>query len=69
MVAVGFVNDDGKPDRTPYALRHTFATWALRAGLPRFDVARVMGDMVQMIEKHYLRPPCTPRRRVRALGD
>jgi integrase len=53
MVSAGFVTDEGKPDRTPYALRHTYATWALRAGLPTFTVARRMGDTVQMIERHY----------------
>jgi hypothetical protein len=40
MIAAGFVNDDGKADRGKYALRHTYATMALRAGLPTFTVAR-----------------------------
>src|SRR5829696_8229924 len=26
MIAAGFVTDEAKPDRTPYALRHTYAT-------------------------------------------
>ena len=38
---------------TPYALRHTFATTALRAGLSTFDVARYMGTSVKMIDVHY----------------
>jgi integrase len=53
MIAAGFVTDSGKPDRGPYALRHTYATWALRAGLPTFTVARRMGTSVEMIEKNY----------------
>jgi integrase len=53
MVAAGFVTEKGKPDRGPYSLRHTFATLALRAGIPAFDVSRLMGCSVEMIEKHY----------------
>lgn len=53
MVSAGFVTDDGKPDRGPYALRHTYATTALRAGWPTFTVARRMGTSLQMIDKHY----------------
>jgi integrase len=40
-------------ERNPYALRHSYATWALRVGLPTFTVARRMGTSVQTIEKHY----------------
>jgi integrase len=53
MIAAGFVNEEGKPDRGPYALRHTYATWALRADIPAFNVSRLMGCSVEMIEKHY----------------
>jgi integrase len=53
MVSAGFITDDGKPDRGPYALRHTFATMALRAGLPTFDVARMMGTSLEMIDRTY----------------
>ena len=53
MVAAGFVTDEQKPAHTPYALRHTYATWALRAGIPTFTVARRMGTSVQMIDKTY----------------
>ena len=53
MVAAGFIDEQGKPDRTPYALRHTYATWAIRAGLPTFTLARRMGTSVQMIEQTY----------------
>jgi integrase len=53
MIAAGFTNEEGKPDRGPYSLRHTYATMALRAGLPTFAVARRLGTSVQMIEQTY----------------
>lgn len=53
MIAAGFVTAEGKPDRGPYALRHTYAAFALRAGLPTFTVARRMGTSVEMIDKTY----------------
>jgi integrase len=43
----------GLKRRGPYALRHTFITVALAAGLPIFDVARYAGTSVQMIERTY----------------
>jgi integrase len=43
----------GLAPRSPYAMRHTFATMALRAGLPTFHVARLMGTSVEMIERYY----------------
>ena len=43
----------GSPKRGPYALRHTFITHALSAGVPIFDVARYAGTSVQMIERTY----------------
>jgi integrase len=39
--------------RGPYALRHTFAAEALRRGLPTYQLGRLMGTSVQMIDKHY----------------
>lgn len=42
-----------EPGRTPYDLRHTFATFALRAGMNTFQLARLMGTSVEMIERHY----------------
>ena len=38
---------------TPYDLRDTFASNALAAGVTVFELARVMGTSVRMIEKHY----------------
>jgi integrase len=46
-----FHRTTGSP--TPYALRHTFATNALRAGLSTFEVARYMGTSMKMIDAHY----------------
>jgi integrase len=37
----------------PYAMRHTFATWALDAGIDVYDLARLMGTSVQMIDRTY----------------
>jgi integrase len=41
-----------KPAR-PYDLRSTFASNALVAGVTVFELARVMGTSVRMIERHY----------------
>lgn len=43
----------GLARRGPYALRHTFATAALAAGLGTFELSRYMGTSVLMIERHY----------------
>ena len=43
----------GLAKRGPYALRHSFVTHALAAGVPIFDVARFAGTSVQMIERTY----------------
>jgi integrase len=43
----------GLDRRGPYALRHTFVTNALAAGVPIFDVARYAGTSVLMIERTY----------------
>jgi integrase len=37
----------------PYALRHTFATEALAAGVSTFELARLMGTSVAMIDRTY----------------
>jgi integrase len=42
-----------EPLRRPYDLRHTFATFALRAGISTFDVSRFMGASLTMIDRHY----------------
>jgi len=43
----------GVAQRGPYALRHTFATEALAAGVSTFELARVMGTSVAMIDRTY----------------
>jgi integrase len=60
------------PLRRVYDLRHTFATFALRAGLSTFDLSRYMGASLTMIDRHYGhlardgREHATPRRLERA---
>jgi integrase len=43
----------GIRQRGPYQLRHTFATEALAAGISIFELARVMGTSVKMIDRTY----------------
>jgi|SRR5579871_455054 len=42
-----------KPLRRVYDLRHTFATFSLRAGISTFDLSRYMGASLTMIDRHY----------------
>jgi integrase len=42
-----------EPLRRVYDLRHTFATFALRAGISTFDLSRYMGASLTMIDRHY----------------
>ena len=44
---------DIDPLRRIYDLRHTFATFALRAGISTFDLSRYMGASLTMIDRHY----------------
>lgn len=39
--------------RTPDAMRHSYASWCLAAGLNTFALARRMGTSVQMIDDTY----------------
>jgi integrase len=41
------------PLRRVYDLLHTFATFALRAGISAFDLSRYMGTSLAMIDRHY----------------
>ena len=41
------------PLRDLYDPRHTYATFALRAGVPVFAVSRFMGTSIAMIDLHY----------------
>ncbi|MBA3382063.1 MAG: hypothetical protein H0T97_09425, partial [Actinobacteria bacterium] len=40
-------------DPPPIYLRHTYATFALRAGVSIFDLSRFMGASLTMIDRHY----------------
>jgi len=42
-----------EPLRRIYDLRHTFATFALRAGVSTFDLSRYMGTSLAMNYRHY----------------
>jgi integrase len=53
LEAAGFTNEKEKADRGPYALRHTYATMSLRAGIPTFTLARRMGTSLEMIDRTY----------------
>src|SRR6266536_3087168 len=48
QIAAGIV-----PLRRVYDLRHTFATFALRAVISTFDLSRYMGASLTMIDRHY----------------
>src|SRR3954468_9331383 len=41
------------PLRDLYDLRHTYGTFALRAGVPVFALSRFMGTSIAMIDLHY----------------
>ena len=48
------VEIDSKGDkRTPYSLRHTYATMRLTEGVSVYTLARNMGTSVAMIERFY----------------
>jgi len=42
-----------EPFRRIYDLRHTFATFALRAGISTFELSRYMGASLTMIDRHW----------------
>jgi integrase len=54
---------DINPIRPVYDLRHTFATFALRAGISTFDLSRYMRASLTMIDP--IRPPRPRRTRAR----
>jgi integrase len=43
----------GLEHRSPYALRHTFASWSIAAGVGLFELARLMGTSVEQIDRTY----------------
>lgn len=56
----------GLEHRTPYALRHSFASFAIAAGVSLFELARFMGTSVDQIDRTYghLLPDALERTRV-----
>ncbi|HUJ55566.1 MAG TPA: tyrosine-type recombinase/integrase, partial [Gaiellaceae bacterium] len=57
----------GIDSRGPYALRHTYATWSIAAGVSLYELARFMGTSVEQIDKTYghLMPDAIERTRTR----
>jgi integrase len=43
----------GLPRLVPYAMRHTFASFAIAAGVSLFYLARLMGSSVEQIDRTY----------------
>ena len=43
----------GLAHRSPYALRHTYASFAIAARVPLFELSRFMGTSVEQIDKTY----------------
>jgi integrase len=43
----------GVAARVPYSLRHTFASFAIAAGVSLFYLARLMGSSVEQIDRTY----------------
>ena len=62
----GLLKDTSGKNRTLYSLRHTYATFALRAGISIHTIARQMGTSVLMLEKHYSK--LTPMMNAAQLG-
>jgi integrase len=56
----------GFPHRGPYAMRHTYASWAIAAGLPTFEIAATMGTSLEQLSKTYahLLPDSADRARI-----
>jgi hypothetical protein len=52
-IPLGLRCANGKRRARIYDLRSTFASNALAAGVSVFELARVMGTSVAMIERHY----------------
>jgi integrase len=47
------VESAGLPKLVPYAMRHTFASFSIAAGVSLFYLARLMGTSVEQIDKTY----------------
>ena len=43
----------GLEHRSPYALRHSYASWSIPAGIGLFELSRLMGTSVEQIDRTY----------------
>lgn len=59
----------GLDHRRPYDMRHTFATFAIAAGVSMYYLARFMGISAQMIDRTYGHPFVDAEEQVRAMLD
>jgi integrase len=50
-VEASAVRAAGLEHRSPYALPHTYATFAIAAGVSLFELARFMGTSVEQIDR------------------
>jgi integrase len=48
-----YLEEAGVPFRSPHKTRHTFASVAIKQGIPLTDVACLMGDTVPTVMKNY----------------
>jgi integrase len=53
LTAAGVVSNSEGERRSPYSLRHTYATFRLNNGVQEYHLARNMGTSVAMLEQHY----------------
>lgn len=61
----GFGGEGRRTGISPHVFRHTAATHMARRGVPLFDIARVLGDSVQTVERVYAKwAPDDPARTV-----
>ena len=53
LTLAGVTHSPEGQTRTPYSLRHTYATHRLNAGVQEYHLAQNMGTSVAMLEQHY----------------
>ena len=59
----------GLEHRSPYALRHSYASFAIAAGVSMFELARFMGTSVAVIDRTYGHLPPDARDRAKLALD
>jgi integrase len=55
-IVKGLASQGLVPYLKPYATRHTFVTWAISSGISPDKVARLIGDEVTTVLRHYCHP-------------